>query len=394
MALDAVIFDVDGTLIDTNAAHAKAWHIAFKNCGFEIPEDRIAPEIGKGGDNLIPAILGDSAAKAHQQALDKAYAAAFLKIAAQEKFVVFNGAAELMKAISARGLKVAIATSAKKEYLQAIEKSSGLWVEEFCDVLVTADDAEHSKPAPDIVLASVEKLQLSPAQCLMIGDTPHDSKSCRHAGVVCIGVLSGGNSEEVLLGSGARRVYQDTAALLSDLDDALKAASPGEAHLSREAQESLMREALEVAEDGMRNGEVPIGSIIARGDGTVIARGYNEFNKTQNKTAHAEMVAFAGAAGKYSPEDKGLILVSTLEPCVMCTGAAMEAAIDTIIYGLKAPADNGTQRVQSPESPESQMPRIVGEVLPEKSRALFEKWLSQNEDSPQADFVRQLLERA
>ena len=75
----------------------------------------------------------------------------------------------------------------------------------------------------------------------------------------------------------------------------------------------------------------------------------------------------------------------------MCTGAAMEAAVDTILFALRAPADNGSTRVQPPQSPESQMPRIVGDVLADESRALFEEWLQDNEQSEQAKFVKQLL---
>jgi hypothetical protein len=86
-------------------------------------------------------------------------------------------------------------------------------------------------------------------------------------------------------------------------------------------------------------------------------------------------------------------MVSTLEPCVMCTGAAMESAVDTIVYALAAPADNGTARVRPPESPESQMPRIVGGVLAAESRTLFERWLDMHRGEPQAAFVEQLLAR-
>jgi len=124
----------------------------------------------------------------------------------------------------------------------------------------------------------------------------------------------------------------------------------------------------------------------------VIARGFNELNRTQNKTAHAEMVTFARAAGKVPTDARDLILVSTLEPCVMCTGAAMEAAVDTIVYALRAPADSGTGRVSPPQSPESQMPRIVGDVLAAESRKLFEQWLARPGNNPQqVKFVRQLL---
>ena len=155
--------------------------------------------------------------------------------------------------------------------------------------------------------------------------------------------------------------------------------------------ESLMREALAVARQGMAAGEAPIGCVIARGDGSIVARAFNEMNRTRSKIAHAEIVAFNRIAGAVPIDARDLILVSTLEPCVMCTGAAMEAAVDTIVYGLRAPADSGTGRVTPPQSPESQMPRIVGDVLANESRALFEQWLEQNADTPQAAYVKQLL---
>jgi tRNA(Arg) A34 adenosine deaminase TadA len=161
--------------------------------------------------------------------------------------------------------------------------------------------------------------------------------------------------------------------------------------LTRDVQEGLMREALAAAEEGMAAGEAPIGCAIADTDGHIVARGYNEMNRSQNKTAHAEIVTFAKAAGRIPLDARDFVLVSTLEPCVMCTGAAMEAAVDTIVYALQAPADSGTGRVRPPESPESQMPRIVGDVCAGESRQLFERWLEGKRGTPQAAYVEQLL---
>jgi tRNA(Arg) A34 adenosine deaminase TadA len=158
-----------------------------------------------------------------------------------------------------------------------------------------------------------------------------------------------------------------------------------------ELGERLMCEALRVAEEGLLAGEAPIGCVIARGDGTIIARAHNEMNRTQNKTAHAEIVAFARAAGQAPLEARDLVMASTLEPCVMCTGAAMEAAVDVIYYGMRAPADSGTGRVRPPESPESSMPRIVGGLRADESQRLFERWLQQHRGTPQAAYVEQLL---
>ena len=163
----------------------------------------------------------------------------------------------------------------------------------------------------------------------------------------------------------------------------------------------LMRAALDEARRGMAEGEVPIGCVIARIiDNTlmIVARGHNKVNALMRKTAHAEMITFENASVRDAQGKPALpltatdgILVSTLEPCVMCLGAAMEAGIRTVVFGLGAPADNGTQRVRPPESPESSAPNISGGILAFESRKLFEVWLSKNENTEQAKFVKQLL---
>jgi HAD superfamily hydrolase (TIGR01509 family) len=394
MALDAFLFDVDGTLLDTNGWHIEAWRRAFEGHGYSIAADRIEREIGKGSDKVVDAILGTSGEKEHGEALREAHAENFLQLAREQKFVVFPQTRELLQAMRNRGIKTALATSSNEVHLEAVQKSAGIELSPLVDIITTKDDAANSKPDPDLVLAAVQKLGLSPAQCAMLGDTPYDAQACTQAGVVCIGVLTGGHTPETLISAGARAVYRDTADVLEHLDEVLQIASPTQVSLTRDLQEKLMREAISVAREGMNNGEAPIGAVLARGDGEIIARGYNEMNASQNKTAHAEIVTFARAAGKVPLDARDLILVSTLEPCVMCTGAAMEAAVDTIIYALRAPADNGSTRVQPPQSPESQMPRIVGHVLAGESRALFEEWLDANRDTPQASFVKQLLELA
>lgn len=175
--------------------------------------------------------------------------------------------------------------------------------------------------------------------------------------------------------------------------------------LSPEAEHFLMREALAEAERGVAAGEAPIGCVIARPDpdhpgrACVVARGHNKNNALQRKTAHAEIVAFENAGGREGdpappalPLDADdVILVSSLEPCVMCLGAAMEAGVKLVLFGLKAPADNGTTRVRPPESPESSAPEIRGGILAGESRRLFEQWLDKHKGTEQAKFVEQLL---
>src|SRR3954454_12666804 len=104
MALDAVLFDLDGTLIDPNAAHVEGWRRAFEACGYKVPPDRIAVEIGKGGDFLVSAVLGQSAEKKPGERLRKLSADAFLEVARKEHFRLMPGAEELLASLRQRGL--------------------------------------------------------------------------------------------------------------------------------------------------------------------------------------------------------------------------------------------------------------------------------------------------
>lgn len=224
--------------------------------------------------------------------------------------------------------------------------------------------------------------------------TRTDADSARDAGAVCLGFTCGGmNDEKALRAAGMRKVYRDPADMAAHLEQAIAISSPGSAILTAAGVESLMRAALLVAREGLDRGEAPIGCVIALGDGTIIAKGHIESNASYSKIAHAEIVAFARAAGKVPPDARDLVLVSSLEQCVMCLGAAMEAAVDTVIYSVPAPTDGGRLRVRPPVSPESQMPRLLGGVLCDESRDLFRAFLRQQpRDSLQAQFVRQLLD--
>jgi beta-phosphoglucomutase-like phosphatase (HAD superfamily) len=225
MALHGVVFDIDGTLVDTNPAHVEAWRRAFKRLGYEVPTERIVVEIGKGGDLLVPSILGDEVEKRQGDALRKAQKEEFLSIAERERFRVFPCVPELFQALRQRGIRTALATSSDKKHLQATCESAGIDLPRLADVLVTKDEAEESKPAPDLVIVAWQKLSVSPAECAMVGDTVYDAQACRGAGVVFLGLLSGGTPAEVLLEAGACGVWRDTGHLYADLDHALEIAS-------------------------------------------------------------------------------------------------------------------------------------------------------------------------
>lgn len=222
MTVRAVIFDIDGTFIDTNEAHIDAWREAFAAHGYSVTAERLKPEIGKGGDQLVPAVIGDDGEKRDGDAIRRDHDDAYLHLAARRHFRVFPGAQELLDAVRRRGLKTALATSSKKKFVEATERSAHYDLESQVDLLVTADDIEQSKPAPDLVLATLDKLDLPAAACLFVGDTAHDAEAARKAGVASIGLLCGGcSSDEALRAGGAGCVCRDPADLLDHLDQVL-----------------------------------------------------------------------------------------------------------------------------------------------------------------------------
>lgn len=225
MALRGMIFDIDGTLVDTNPAHVLAWRRAFQRYGYDVPTERIKIEIGKGGDKLVPSVLGQDVEDRLGEALRQAQKEEFLKIAEWDHFRVFPCVPELFRALREREIRTALATSSDKKHLKATMASARIDLSNLADVLVTKDDAQASKPAPDVIIVAWEKLAVSPADCAMVGDTVYDGQACQAAGVVFVGVLSGPSTESELLQAGACGVWRDTGHLYADLDRALEIAS-------------------------------------------------------------------------------------------------------------------------------------------------------------------------
>jgi HAD superfamily hydrolase (TIGR01549 family) len=225
MPLHGMIFDLDGTLVDTNPAHVEAWRKAFQRLGFDVPAQRIVPEIGKGGDKLVPSILGPKIEERQGEALRKAQKEQFLAIAARERFRVFPGAVEIFPALRERGIRTALATSSDEKHLDGTLASVGVDFRSLADVVVTRSEAGESKPSPDLVVAAVEKLELPSSQCAMVGDTVYDGLACQSAGVAFLGVLTGPAAEAELFEAGARGVWRDVTHLLTELDRALEIAS-------------------------------------------------------------------------------------------------------------------------------------------------------------------------
>jgi HAD superfamily hydrolase (TIGR01549 family) len=391
MTLRALLLDVDGTLVDTNEAHVLAWLDAFKAFDYRVGHDRIAVEIGKGGDLLVPDVLGRDVDLKDGEGLRKAHGDFYKKRIEREGASLFPGVDELIAAIRAAGLRVAIATSSSHDDLELLERTLGRKFEDMVDKVATGDEAEVSKPAPHVVEAACEMLGEDPLACALVGDSLFDAGAARRAGAASLAITQGFATREELLEAGCRFVAHDLRELRANLDKALAAASRGKMSFDRSVIDALMGHALDAAREGMTHGEAPIGAALFNGSGSLLASGHNRACETGDVTAHAEMDAFRRAAAAGKEIGQGAILVSTLEPCVMCLGAAMEVGIDVVIHGLKAPADGGTERIRAPRSPENILPRMRGDVRAHESRDLFVTWLARLGTPKQRPYVEQLL---
>jgi HAD superfamily hydrolase (TIGR01549 family) len=225
MAINGIIFDVDGTLVDTNPAHVEAWRRAFQRFGFDVSQERIVPEIGKGGDKLVPSVLGPAVEERLGNALRAVQKEEFLAIAGEEHFRVFPRTQEILAVCRERDIRTAVATSSNDKHFDATLASAGLDLRRQVDVVVTKSDSDASKPSPDLVLAALEELDLPAANCAMVGDTVYDGVACRGAGVAFLGVMTGPASEAELFEAGARGVWSDVAHLLRDFDRVIEIAS-------------------------------------------------------------------------------------------------------------------------------------------------------------------------
>lgn len=211
--VEGVIFDVDGTLVDSNAAHARAWVEAIAEAGREVPLARIRPLIGMGGDKLLPEATGVSAESAEGKAIAERRGEIFRSVYLP-RLQPFAGSRDLLVALKARGFRLAVASSAETKDLAPLLRVAQ--VDDLLDTKTSGDDAETSKPDPDIVVAALARLECAPALAIMVGDTPYDVAAARGAGVRCVGFRCGGWGDEDL--AGAIAVYDGPLDLWQRLD--------------------------------------------------------------------------------------------------------------------------------------------------------------------------------
>ena len=210
MALTTVLFDIDGTLIDSNDAHAQAWVEAFAAEGVETDFATVRQYIGMGADKVIPTISGmdrespqgDRIAQRRGEIFKTKYLPGLQPI---------DGASDLVAAVKTEGFAVIAASSAEKQEIDRLLEIAG--VARLFEAAASSDDAEGSKPDPDIIQGALKKARATPASAILIGDTPYDIEAGRRAGVPTIAFRTGGWSDRDL--SGAVAIYDGPRDLLS-----------------------------------------------------------------------------------------------------------------------------------------------------------------------------------
>ena len=191
----AAIFDIDGTLVDSVDLHASAWQEALVKFGHHVTFEQARSQIGKGGDQLMPVFLSEAEQKDHGEEMEewrgKLFKSKYLPLVRP-----FSAVPELLRRVHEAGLKVAAASSAKKSELEIYLDIA--CIKDLVNVAISSEDAEQSKPAPDIFQVALRKLGIEGPEAVVIGDTPYDAEAAREAGIPSIGMLCGGFTEEAL----------------------------------------------------------------------------------------------------------------------------------------------------------------------------------------------------
>jgi HAD superfamily hydrolase (TIGR01509 family) len=214
--IKALLCDIDGTLVQSNWLHAEAWQVALREVGVEATLDEVRRQIGKGGDELVPWFVPWWKQPHVQKPLE-----AYRKFVFQTDFLArvepIPRVREFLLRLKDAGIRLALASSASKEDLKTYKKIAQM--EDLIEEESSADDADRSKPHPDIFEATLKRLGLKAAEVLALGDTPYDAEAAGKAGIWTIGVTTGGWSRSDLLAAGCIEVYEDVAELLDRFEE-------------------------------------------------------------------------------------------------------------------------------------------------------------------------------
>ncbi len=209
----AIVFDIDGTLLDSVDLHTQAWREAFQHFGWDIPFERIRSQIGKGGDQLVPVFLSPDEVRSKGKELQE-FRSRLFKKKYLAKVKPFPAVRELFQKAKNNGQRIALASSAKGDELKTFERIAN--IEDLVEVETSSADAKRSKPHPDIFEAALERLgdSIRPQQVIVVGDSPHDAEAAKKAGLRTVGVRCGGFPEADLWNAGCIALYDGPEDLL------------------------------------------------------------------------------------------------------------------------------------------------------------------------------------
>ena len=217
-----MIFDVDGTLVDSVDLHADSWQRALEKFGHRVTFDQVRSQIGKGGDQLMPVFLSPSEMNTQAKDLER-FRGELFKREYLQRVRAFPKVRDLFERLISDGWKIGLASSAKEEELKIYEEIAG--VADLLDATTSSNDAEKSKPHPDIFQAAAERLKVSPDGCVVVGDSPYDAQAAKKAGMISIGLLCGGFPKNDLERAGFQVLYQDPEDVLRNYDTSLFSSS-------------------------------------------------------------------------------------------------------------------------------------------------------------------------
>lgn len=212
-----VLLDIDGTLIDSNDAHARAWVDSLAEFGYVVPFERVRPLVGMGGDKILPELVGLDPESPEAQRLSERRGEIF-RTRELPHLQATRGARDLLVRLRADGYELSVATSAKADDVRATLEQA--LVADLIQTATSSDDAAHSKPDPDIVRAALGQSGHPASHAVMLGDTPYDIEAATRARVRIVALRCGGWwSDEALRGAVA--IYDDPGALLASYDDSI-----------------------------------------------------------------------------------------------------------------------------------------------------------------------------
>ena len=203
-----VLFDIDGTLVDTNYLHAVAWRRAFLETGHDVPTAWVHHRVGMGAPQLLEELIG-----ADDEQVKDAWRRHFDELKGEVR--AFPGAADLLRAVAAAGARVVLASSTEEQDLEVLLRA--LDVDDVLAAVTSSGDVEEAKPSPEVFLTALDRVGGDPADAIVVGDTVWDVRAAKAAALECVCLLTGGIDRLALEAEGALAVYRDPEELTAEL---------------------------------------------------------------------------------------------------------------------------------------------------------------------------------